>query len=78
MKTPMQEHLEWLKNEYELILKLGGENQRLLIEDCIKHAESMLEKEKEVIMDAYNYGQQIPPFDYAERYYDETFNIEEK
>ncbi len=33
-----------------------------------------LEKEKEQIMNAYNFGQQIPPFDYAEEYYNETYN----
>jgi hypothetical protein len=49
MKTPMQEHIEWLKKEHEQILKLGSENEILLIEDCIKNAESLLEKEKEVM-----------------------------
>jgi hypothetical protein len=29
--------------------------------------------EKEQIKDAYNYGQQIPPFEYAEQYYEETY-----
>ena len=38
----------------------------------------MLEKEKEVIVHAYNSGQQIPPFEYAEHYYNETFNTKEK
>ncbi len=33
-----------------------------------------LEKEKEQIMNAYNFGQQIPPFDYAEEYYNQTYN----
>jgi hypothetical protein len=31
------------------------------------------EMEKEQIKDAYNYGQQIPPFEYAEQYYNETY-----
>lgn len=40
-------------------------------------------KEKKQIVDAYNHGQQIPPFEYAEQYYNETyengtFNTEEK
>jgi hypothetical protein len=35
----------------------------------------LLEAEKEQIKDAYNYGQQIPPFEYAEKYYNETFNL---
>ncbi len=29
--------------------------------------------EKKQIIDAYNYGQQIPPFEYAEKYYEETY-----
>ncbi len=32
------------------------------------------EMEKEQITDAYNHGQQIPPFEYAEKYYQETYN----
>ena len=36
----------------------------------IKRAKRM---EKEQIIDAYNYGQQIPPFEYAEQYYNETY-----
>lgn len=31
------------------------------------------EMEKKQIQDAYNYGQQIPPFEYAEKYYNETY-----
>ncbi len=37
----------------------------------------MLEKEKEAIVNAYNSGQQIPPFEYAEHYYNKTFNTTE-
>ena len=29
--------------------------------------------EKEQIMDAFNSGQQIPPFNWAEKYYNESF-----
>jgi hypothetical protein len=29
--------------------------------------------EKQHIIDAFNNGQQIPPFEYAEQYYKETF-----
>jgi hypothetical protein len=32
-----------------------------------------LEMEKQQIMEAYNDGQAIPPFDYAKKYYDRTF-----
>jgi hypothetical protein len=30
-------------------------------------------KEKKQIIDSYNHGQQIPPFEYAEKYYHETY-----
>jgi hypothetical protein len=39
--------------------------------------EKYLEKEKEQIIDAYNNGQQIPPFEYAEQYYNQTYNQNE-
>jgi hypothetical protein len=32
-----------------------------------------LEMEKQQIMEAYNDGQAIPPFDYAEKYYDRNY-----
>lgn len=35
--------------------------------------EQALEMEKEQIIDAYNSGQQIPPFEYAERFYQKTY-----
>jgi hypothetical protein len=35
--------------------------------------EQAKEMEKEQIKEAYNYGQQIPPFEYAEKYYNETY-----
>lgn len=31
------------------------------------------EKEKEQIIEAYDSGQQVPPFIYSEKYYNETF-----
>ena len=36
--------------------------------------EQAKQMEKEQIMNAYNGGQQIPPFEYAEQYYNETYN----
>lgn len=35
--------------------------------------EQALEMEKEQIIDAYNSGQQIPPFEYAERFYEGNY-----
>ena len=68
MKTPLKELIEIIKKRQE-----DDEAMPFMYNDrIIALAESLLEKEKEAIMDAYNYGQQIPPFDYAERYYNET------
>ena len=41
--------------------------------DFIRWLEEAIEMEKQQIKDAYNYGQQIPPFEYAEQYYNETY-----
>ena len=68
MKTPMQELIETFEEMRSPI------DSKVDVDFAISLVKSMLEKEKEVIKDAYNYGQQIPPFDYAERYYNETFN----
>jgi hypothetical protein len=90
MKTPMQELIEQLKQERELILKLGGLNERDLIEDCIKYAESMLDKEKDVMCEftlkftspegpSYinKYGS-IVSEEPIEEWYDKQFNTREK
>ena len=42
MKTPMQEHIEWLKKEKDL----HGYERGLHYEMAIEHAESLLEKEE--------------------------------
>jgi hypothetical protein len=44
MKTPMQEHIEWLKKEKDE----HGYEKHPYFECAIEHAESMLEKEEEV------------------------------
>ena len=45
MKTPMQEHIEWLKKEYKKLESMGELGIALHIGDCIQNAESLLEKE---------------------------------
>ena len=46
-----------------------------------KHIMDILDQakqlEKQQIVDAYNNGQQIPPFEYAEQYYSETYQSTE-
>ena len=73
MKTPMQEMLEWVR----ATLPMDLETPRMIEEKI----ESMLEKEKEVIMDAFLEGkldgwqnQWADPNDY----YNQTFNTKEK
>ena len=80
MKTPMQ----------ELIDRVGNMAQGLdadeLYDYFMEKATQMLEKEKEVIMDAHIEGQRVfDKFphtqwtnDEAEQYYNETFNTKEK
>jgi len=52
----MQQHMEWLHKKY--ISHLQDEETGLALEVwyCLKNAEQMLQKEKEAIMDAYEYG----------------------
>ena len=71
MKTPMQELIEQLK-------ELQETQDPYSLHDAIEFAESMLEKEKEVIMDAYIFGIQDEYVIGSQRYYDETFNTKEK
>jgi hypothetical protein len=76
MKTPMQELIEIIKKRQE-----DDEAMPFMYNDkIIALAESMLEKEKEQIMDAYMEGGDWeslpqPRFD---NYYNETFNTKEK
>ena len=70
MKTPMQELLEWVRATLPMDL-----DWPMLIE---QKAESLLEKEKEVIMNAYIFGIQDEFVIGSQRYYNETFNTKEK
>lgn len=45
--------------------------------NIVKKLEDKLEKERQMFIDAYNSGQQIPPFEFAEQYYDKTFKTEQ-
>jgi hypothetical protein len=87
MKTPMQELIEQLKEERDGFLKLPPhsniqERTENCFGSCIEIAERMLEKEKEVIVNAVKQG-----WDYneeglvqwmGETYYNETFNTTDK
>ena len=77
MKTPMQELIEQLKKERDL----HGYERGLHYETAIELAEAMLEKEKEVIMDAYwdgcHHHVPIHP-SRAEDYFNKTFKTKER
>ena len=73
MKTPMQEILEWVRATLPMDLDTSR-----MIEEKI---ESMLEKEKEVITDAFLDGKLDGWHNQwadANDYYNETFNTNEK
>ena len=82
MKTPMQELISVIRKRQE-----DEDVQPFMwLEQIVELAESMLEKEKAVIMDAHIEGQRVfDKFphtqwtnDQAEQYYNETFNTKEK
>ena len=72
MKTPMQELLEWVR----ATLPMDLDTPRM-IEQKI---ESMLEKEKEIICNAFSDAQHgaVESRWTAEEYFEETFNTKEK
>ena len=89
MKTPLQEHIEALKihrdtalqkeKQYEdLVLTEYYEGRAKAFEDAIKHAEQMLEKEKEVMCEFADDYQRNCFQKSSDDYYNETFNTKEK
>ena len=87
MKTPMQEHIEWLKGEHKKYTTQAQKESSMQIlgyafkiDDCIKHAESMLEKEKETICNTFSDAQHgaVESRWTAEEYFEEIFNTKEK
>ena len=57
MKTPMQEHIEWMQEKLRILVEYRDFSAGTEVDECIQHAESMLEKEKEVMIDfAFKYG----------------------
>ena len=79
MKTPMQEMLEWVENiiSYLPNESVGARNQLIIVKTKV---ESLLEKEKEVMVDfAYNCRNLMAADEFAiTHWYDKTFNTKEK
>ena len=80
MKTPIQEHIEWMQEKLRILVEHKDLSAGAEVDECIQHAESMLKKEKEVIENAYwDGGQWVPTVgSQCEEYYNETFNTKEK
>ena len=81
MKTPMQEHIEWLEDKYKTLLEQGYVGAAYEIFDCISNAESLLEKEKEVMCEfawEYERGCRINLERSIEKCWDKTFNTPEQ
>ena len=80
MKTPMQEHIEWMYEKLHILAEYRNMDAGIEVDECIQHAESMLEKEKESIMNAYDIGWSDgnKGQDLNDLYYNETFNTQEK
>ena len=78
MKTPIQELIEQLKEERDL----HGYERGLHYETAIEFAEAMLEKEKEVIINAvtqgWDYNEQGLVRWLGEEYYNKTFKTKER
>ena len=88
MKTPMTEHIEWLKNEHKKYTDQAQKESSMQIlgyafkiDECIKHAESLLEKEKEVMCEFQDLAQRSDfwvEYDGAEGCFDKTFKTKEQ
>ena len=76
MKTPMQEHIEWLKEERGLY----GYEKQAYFETAIEHAESMLLKEEKVMVNfAYKCRNLMAADEFAIRHwYNKTFKTKER
>lgn len=88
MRTPMQELIKWFKNERTKYINKAHEesSERMLgfvykMDDCIKHAESMLQKEKDVMcefaascFDEINDQGYRNVIEVIDEHYNETFN----
>jgi hypothetical protein len=80
MKTPIQEHIKWLKERHKHFSSQWEMDIVAGLEYAINHAEQMLEKEKEQIMDAYMEGGdwEALPQPRFDNYYNQTFKTKER
>ena len=86
MRTPMQELIEWIDTIISVLPDGSGAKNQMII--AKEKAESMLEKEKEVIIETSknsyiagyldNQAKVDDSMNFSEEYYNETFNTKEK
>ena len=76
MKTPMEEHIEWLKEEIEAYALLLDVKKVEALTLAKEHAEELLEKEKEVMCEfAEEYvGSCLIDYPKIKIIFDQTFN----
>ena len=73
-QTAIQQAIVMVRNRMESMNDtLMGKHTAHHLQQVERELYELLEAEKEQIVDAYNHGQQIPPFEYAEQYYNETY-----
>jgi hypothetical protein len=73
-QTAIQQAIVLVRNRIDSqIDTLMGKHTTHHLQQIERGLYDLLESEKEQIQDAYNHGQQIPPFEYAEQYYNETY-----
>jgi hypothetical protein len=77
MKTPMQEHIEWMQEKLHILVEYRNMDLANEVDECIQHAESMLKKEQAVIIESFHEGMRCHMFDpstgIAEEYYNVKF-----
>ena len=77
MKTPLQEHIEWLKEKHKTVIN----HPYVEIGDCIEHAESMLHTQEVIIKHSYWEGVKCGLYCLhfqVNDWYNKTFNTKEK
>ena len=74
--TPIQELIDQLQNKYEQLQQSGDLVAAMYVQDAIELAHPMLEKEKEIICNAFSDAQHgaVESRWTAEEYFEEIFN----
>ncbi len=73
-QTAIQQAIVMVRNRIDSqIDTLMGKHTIHHLQQIERGLYDLIDVEKEQIKEAYNYGQQIPPFEYAEKYYNETY-----